>query len=177
MVRYFDWLVFKVTNEEDRNEYSQLLDILYKTPFTALLERDSNRVSEVRGMREDFKDEADFMGEEFEPIDIPVSLLEVMVVLSCGAESIMQGFDDIDNRRWFAAMLQNSGLVFYNNDNFDEREVNKICYRIIFREYGFHGEGGLFYIPNLPERLDCDLKDVELWQQLMWYISFVFEEY
>lgn len=169
---YYEWLLYKVCDEHQKAEYSRLLEYLSCVPFVPKVARDDNLTEHVEYMRESFEDEAYDNGQSIAvPNDAPITLLEVMVNLSIKAEDIMQSFDGVDCGRWFWGMLKNSGLIFYTNYRYKDSGVKLHVTRIIHRTYEADGKGGLFYIPHVDAAYD--MREIELWYQLMWYIDYV----
>lgn len=171
---YYDWLLYKVCEDDQKKIFSRLFTVLADTEFYSDIERDSNLLEHCMSMREDYKDEADFNGAEVDPEVGPVTLLEIMILLCVKAEDIMQGFDEVNCERWFVDMLNNSGLIRYQNSRYNDVDVRCIITDILRRKYEWNGRGGLFYIPILSPKID--LRDVELWYQLMWYIDYCTDE-
>lgn len=166
---YLKWLLDKVSlNVRWENRYSLLMESLSECEFKVLVDRDENLIAHSEDLREDYEDETG------EIVEGPVSLLEVMVVLCIKAEDIMQSFDGIDCERWFDAMLVSSQLIGYDNDHFVNRiDIVERIEAIVDRKYFRDGYGGLFYIPII--RKDIDLREIELWYQLLWYIDYVID--
>lgn len=173
--RYYNWLLDKVCTDEQTENYSLLLSKLAFTEFRSSVERDSNLIGHVQySLRDEFDDEAIFLNIAANSQRGPISLLEIMIVLSVKAEDIMQGFDNVNCSRWFWSMLSCSQLIMYSNDNFNESKVDEIIERILDRTYDWDGRGGLFYIPFSPGvTYGRDLRETELWYQLMWYIDYI----
>ena len=76
---------------------------------------------------------------------------------------------DIGNRtgQWFWNMIVNLGLGNMNDSNFSEDFVEKRIEVFLDRNYGKHGEGGLFTVRNSR----YDLRNVEIWYQMCWYLD------
>ena len=159
--QYFEWLLFKVTDPKQPREFGMMYKELASTPFEARVGRDSNLIEHCEYMRQDYYDEAEFMHQNYDIEDGPITLLEIMVNLSIKAEDIMQGFDGVNCERWFNDMLENSGLIFYTDHRFSTVGARHKIKKIIDRTYEWNGRGGLFYIPVLDEK--NDLREVELW--------------
>ena len=70
-------------------------------------------------------------------------------------------------------MIDNAGFGSLTDLNFNSREAEYIIDRVLIRKYGPCGEGGFFYIKN---NCNVDLREVELWYQLNWYLDSYFEE-
>ena len=69
--------------------------------------------------------------------------------------------------QWFWGMIRNLGLSPMNDSNFDAEFVDDVIARFLNREYEPDGKGGLFTIKNC----DHDLRTVEIWRQLSWYLG------
>ena len=70
-------------------------------------------------------------------------------------------------QQWFWGMLSNIGIGMMSDDIYDDKYVNERIYRFLERRYEPNGKGGLFYIRNC----DQDLRDVEIWTQVCWYLN------
>lgn len=68
--------------------------------------------------------------------------------------------------QWFWNMIVNLGLGKMTDDNFNEAETCRILSRFMNREYGPNGEGGLVRVYD-----HGDLRQVEIWYQVMWYLT------
>jgi hypothetical protein len=75
----------------------------------------------------------------------------------------------IGNRtqQWFWGMIVNLGLGGMYNEHFNRQEANAIIRIFLDRDYEPNGRGGLFRIRNC----DVDLRRVEIWKQLCWYLD------
>ena len=128
-----------------------------------MLPLDENRLLDGLDLRFRFADENSYY------IDGDCSVLEMMVALSLRCEEHIMSDDEIGNRtgRWFWEMIDNLGLESMYDDNFDKVYADKIIYRFLNREYEPNGDGGLFTVRNR----NVDLRKVEIWYQLMWYLD------
>ena len=93
----------------------------------------------------------------------------MMVALAFKVEEQFMDDDDYGNRtgQWFWNMIASLGLGTMNDNDFDEGYVRRVIYRFLDREYESNGKGGLFTIENCR----CDLRDMEIWSQFMWYLD------
>lgn len=163
---YFEWLCDIVYIDKDSEDISfrKLLRYLYDTEFTYSILKDENRAEDGIGLRDRFG-EYDIFGK--------CSILEMMVALSIRCESIM---DDtrIGNRtrQWFWSMIVNLGLGAMTDARFDIEFVEDTITRFLNRDYEPNGKGGLFTV----EDTDYDLRDVEIWIQLLWYLDSIDNE-
>lgn len=71
--------------------------------------------------------------------------------------------------QWFWHMVTNLGLGYMDDNRFDRQDAEYIIGRFLNREYEPDGSGGLVTI----RRCEHDLRDVEIWYQLNWYLSMI----
>ena len=69
--------------------------------------------------------------------------------------------------QWFWNMIRSLGLGGMYGNRFDIQEADYIIERFLDREYEPDGRGGLFTITDCED----DLRDVEIWHQLWWYLA------
>jgi hypothetical protein len=144
---------------------------LYNTQFVYLIAMDGNRYTDGIDLRYRFGDDNNIE----QPIiascldNNPCSLLEMMVALALRCEEHIMCNPNIGvlSGRWFWKMITNLGLDEMYDSNYDENYVNNIIYRFLDREYGAHGEGNIFYIPNSQ----YDLRSMDIWYQMMHYLN------
>ena len=170
---YFNWLYDLICGSRKSKQlsYRKLLIHLHKTDFRYSVMRDKNRAKDGEDMRYRFAlaryydTEPDYITEL---LDGPCSVFEMMVALAIRCEETMDD-PDIGDRtgQWFWGMIVSLGLGGMLDNRFDDRVVDDIIDRFLDREYEPDGIGGLFTIP------DCrrDLRDVEIWNQMWWYID------
>ena len=165
---YFNWM-FQLVNAPD--PYSYLLMHLNKIPFQYTLLRDGNREADGIDLRYRFGQERGYDNRLIAShLDVrPCTVLEMMTALALRCEEHIMSDDEIGNRtgRWFWEMIDNLGLESMYDDNFDKVYADKIIYRFLNREYEPNGDGGLFTVHNR----NVDLRKVEIWYQLMWYLD------
>ena len=70
-------------------------------------------------------------------------------------------------RIWFWTMLSNLELDDMIDSRFDANHVENAIQKLLNREYGRDGKGGLFRIKHCK----CDLRNVEIWYQANWYLN------
>jgi hypothetical protein len=102
-------------------------------------------------------------------LDGPCSVLEMMIALAIRCEETIMDDPDIGDRtrQWFWGMIINLGLGGMTDANFDPDFVDDSVLRFLNRDYEPDGRGGLFTIRNCHR----DLRDVEIWYQLCWYLD------
>lgn len=166
---YFEWLNRIVCDDDC---HRRLITHLHNVEFRYLHPMDQNRAEDGENLRYRFVYYNDYMHACDEILDIlagPCSVLEMIIALAIRCEE-----DDMDDprmgnrtRQWFWGMIVNLGLGSMTNEIFDRREVDRILDRFMNREYEPDGRGGLFTIKNC----DRDVRDVEIWWQLGWYLN------
>ena len=104
-----------------------------------------------------------------EYIDGPCSVLEMMVALAIQCEEEIMDNTAYGDRtsQWFWDMITNLGLGSMNDRQFDIRYAEDVIDRFLNREYEPNGRGGLFTVRDYPR----DLRDVEIWVQLLWHLD------
>lgn len=168
---YFDWL-YRIVCGGDYSRglsWHKLIRKLYVREFVYALDMDANREDDGIDLRYRFAYEmgdeklADYLEND------PCSILEMMVALSFRCEEqIMGDPEDEHPDRWFFEMIENLGIDDMDDDHYDDGVVDHILDIFINREYQDNGQGGLFWIRDTNGR---DLRYVEIWYQLMWYLE------
>lgn len=167
---YFDWL-FNIVSSRGRSEsisYERLLMELHSIDFKWLLDGDSDRAEDGISLRYRFSLRSGY-DEETECLDGPCSVLEMMIALAIRWEEDFMDDPLYGNRtgQWFWQMIVSLGLGSMTDERFDRRYVQERIDIFLNREYEPNGDGGLFTIRNCR----YDLRDVEIWYQLNWYID------
>lgn len=166
---YFEWLYDTVAGTRFPNggSYRKLLMRLHSTPFTFSIPRDENRAADGIELRYRFGMAKDC--PEYELIDGPCSILEMMIALTMRCETDIMDDPAYGNRigEWFWTMIRSLGLSSMTDSNFNRDYVDDVLTRFLNREYEPDGKGGLFYIKDYER----DLRDVEIWYQLCWYLD------
>lgn len=172
---YFNWMYHIVCNNRysPNASYRKLFTRLHEIDFYYLIDMDDNRAGDGIDLRYRFGNECSYdhslIAEYLD--DRPCSVLEMLVALSIRCEEDIMDDPDIGDRtgKWFWDMIANLGLSSMNDIRYDERYVDDVVDRFLNREYRRNGEGGLFTIRNC----DRDLRDVEIWYQMCWYLNSV----
>lgn len=177
-IEYFEWMYRLVCgNEPVRGlSYRKLLTHLHTREFVYLLPMDGNRADDGTDLRyrfgyqHDYK--ADLIGAYLD--DRPCSVLEMMAALSIRCEENIMDDPNSGDRtgQWFWNMVVNLGLGSMDDRRFRPGKVDYILDRFMNREYEPTGEGGLFTIRNSHR----DLRTVEIWYQMCWFLDENFEE-
>lgn len=168
---YFEWLYNLVCENRYSKQisYRKLLMYLHDTEFRYLISKDENRAEDGMDLRYRFAYEhADIEDAELY-LSGPCSVLEMMIALALRCEENIMDDPRVGNRtgQWFWGMIVNLGLGSMTDTRFKKQFVEDTVERFLEREYEPDGRGGLFTIR------DCirDLRTVEIWHQLCWYLD------
>lgn len=169
---YFDWMCSLVVSKRYSTvSYDKLLHYLYNTEFLPIFPHDENRAGDGIDLRYSFADETGHSGAEVAAyLDIRgCSMLEMMVALARRCEVHIMDDSTYGDRtgEWFWNMIVSLGLGHMDDNNFDERYTQNVVDIFMSRNYSPDGEGGLFTIKGC----DRDLRTVEIWYQLCWYLN------
>ena len=171
---YFDWLCDLISDGSPKRSYHHLLVFLDNTEFvwTPQQPRDENRYQDGVDLRYRFGYERGISYREIQDglsDDMPCSVLEMLAALALRCEEDLMSNEFYGNRTgyWFWTMIDNLGLTSQDDDHFDILYVELVIDRFLTRSYRRNGEGGIVVLEHPPR----DLRDVELWYQMMWYLS------
>ena len=165
---YFDWLVFIIAPDyRQRDLYTKLFFALYSIEFFWVIPRDKNRAIDGLDLREQFERETGLYCDECGPCNC----LEMFIALAIRCENeLMYTYDPESGDqtdRWFWMMIENLGLDFYTDSNFDYDEVDDILYRFMSRNYGKNLE----FCPFPVSVFVSDFEKMELVYQMNYYIK------
>lgn len=168
---YFDWLVGLVNGRDTAVSYRKLLLRLHETEFRWVMPRDENRADDGISLRWRYaydKHMESQYPEIMRALEGESSILEMMIALAIRCEETMDD-NAVGDRtsQWFWGMVKSLGLDTMYDNRFDSDRVNDILERFLDREYEPNGRGGLFYIRDCKDDLRC----VEIWSQLWWYVD------
>ena len=171
---YFDWLYSLVVYDQYtlKRSFKTLLTYLFDTPFIAIVYLDKNRICDGLYLREHFISDYnydDYALDELNRVK-PCSVLEVMIGLANRCATTILDGEDYGLYDMFWGMIDNLGLLGMHDDNFNLDQVEDIVHTFINREYEPNGKGGLFTVHRQE-----DLRNVDIWYQMMWYLSELFE--
>ena len=172
--KYFNWLLDLIGGgrRDNPRSYNQLLYFLHDVEFTYLLDMDENRAYDGRDLR--YRYAVSYVPENeidriLDILDGPCSVLEMLVALSLRCEEWIMDDTQYGDRtgQWFWKMITNLGLGYLDDTRFNEIDAEEIIIRFLNREYEPNGRGGLFTVYGC----DQDLRDVEIWCQMCWYLD------
>ena len=166
---YFEYLyeLIDAKRFSKRVSYRKLLMHLHDIEFTWSVPFDDNRADDGIQLRRRFA----LMRDDMSVLDYilgPCSVLEMMVALAVRCETIMDDTRYGDRTgQWFWGMIHNLGLSPMIDSRFDRDFTDDIIARFLNREYEPDGTGGLFTVRHCER----DLRTVEIWRQLSWYLD------
>lgn len=169
---YFDWMLMQVKQKHDyidkTNSFHRLLVHLHQTIFRWSISKDINRAEDGISLRRRFAIDQGIEGQERQIVG-PCSVLEMMLALAFKCEEDFMDDPSYGNRtsQWFWNMVVSLGLGGMTDQNFEYKYVDDTVQRFLDRDYASNGKGGLFTI----RRCDSDMRDVEIWCQLCWYVD------
>ena len=174
---YFKWMCSIVydVRPSKKPSYKKLMRYLHSIEFRYILPMDGNRASDGEDLRYRFAYEERYEDAMIASYldDRPCSVLEMMIALALRCEEHIMDDPDMGDRtgQWFWNMIVSLGLGSMHDDNFDEEYVDEVIERFMDRCYSFDGEGGLFTIRDSYQ----DLRNVEIWHQMCWYLNDLLE--
>ena len=116
-------------------------------------------------LRADYQDES---GDEADKTG-PCSILEMMIALAMRCENELMYDPDKGDRTelWFWIMIENLGLENMDDYGYDEEYCDYVLERFLNREYESDGYNGPFFVHGF----DKDMRELELWYQLNFYLG------
>ena len=154
-----------------KKSYLKLFNYLHSCKFTYIIAMDSNREEDGVSLRYRFGYENNYPDSMIASFldNKPCSVLEVLVALSMRCEEHIMGNPDLGNRtgKWFWVMMKNLGLLSNSDEKYVETYVDQVLWVFLNRKYKPNGEGGIFIV----EHSTRDLRTVEIWYQMCWYLD------
>lgn len=167
---YFEWLYDLVCNNRYSEGYSyrELLTYLHAVEFTYTVDKDSNRAEDGLDLRYRFAYDTGLICADGY-LEGPCSVLEMMIALAIRCEEQIMDDPRYGNRtsQWFWIMVTNLGLGGMIDGRFDEYYAEDVISIFLNRDYEPNGRGGLFTVRNC----DYDLRYVEIWVIMLWYLD------
>lgn len=167
---YFDWLcdLVDIKRFSRRVSYRKLLMHLHNIEFVWFIPRDDNRADDGIQLRRRYALVQDDLTLQ-RYLKGPCSVFEMMVALAIRCEETIMDDASLGNRtgQWFWGMINNLGLSPMSDTKFDRNFVDNIITRFLNRDYEPDGKGGLFTVRHC----EYDLRTVEIWCQLSWYLG------
>lgn len=169
---YFEWIYNSCCGgiHSESISYQKLFMYLHNTEFVYYIRKDQNRAADGIDLRQRFSLDSGFDANYLASyLDGPCSVLEMIFALALKCEETIMDNPRKGNRtkQWFWGMINNLGLGAMDDDNFDREYVADSIDTFLSRHYEPNGRGGLFTIRDCDE----DLRTVEIWCQLCWYLD------
>lgn len=172
---YFEWMFDMMCGERfaPGNSYKKLFEELHEISFRYSIRKDRNRASDGEDLRYryalELTDDPIEIDDIIDILDQPCTVLEMMIALAIRAEEDIMDDPNVGNRtaHWFWGMINNLGLGSMIDERFDRIYVDNKINILLDRKYAPNGKGGLFLVRDC----DQDLREVEIWYQLCWYID------
>lgn len=167
---YFEWMFDLVCDRRfgRKISYRRLLMLLHTIEFRFSIPLDENRAQDGIDLRSRFADIFDYE-DAGDYLTGPCSVLEMMIALSIRCEEHIAADPEYGDRtgQWFWDMIISLGLGGMTDDLFDRDVVYEKVNTFLDRKYESDGKGGLFTVR------DCkyDLRTVEIWYQMNWYLN------
>lgn len=166
---YFRWLISKIGGEAlNRKCYSRLFGFLFREEFTW----DQKIYTDISREEDGFDLRLQYCAETKKRIDVSsgssCSVLEMLIALSIRADRDVMWIPGEDHpERLFWIMLDNAGLLEYDDRCFDKFTVYNIVDNILKRNYLPNGQGGFFPV----KRVYYDMRTLPLWEQMNQYLN------
>jgi hypothetical protein len=167
---YLTWLysqVGSVKNKDKSRTYWSLTRQLFRKEFIWIIPNDDNRLADGRDLRIEFIKKCNLDLVDSEWMNLGCSMLEMLIALT----RRISFETDRPARGWFWRLIDNLELEECTDSNYNpaqQREIDEVLDRVIWRLYHADGRGGLFPL----EHPSSDQRDVEIWYQLS---SFLYE--
>ena len=163
---YFDWLYFLVVPNPSRNQFRKLLTMLHSMEFRYYVDYDENRASDGENLRWYYVDDGG--NDAILKWKQPCTVLEMIISLAMHMDDIVGDTEgELDIKHWFWVMIDNLHLGWMTDDQYEKAYVYGRVSMFLNRDYEPDGEGNIIYIPGCKE----DLRDVEIWWQMCWYLD------
>lgn len=165
---YFDWLYFKIMSGQHNSNgsFRKLIALLHTIPFRYSVAYDENRAADGVNLRWYYVNDGGY--DDILEWKSKCSVLEMLIALSINMENtIGEPGDDYSVAHWFWMMLDNLDLGDMSDNVYDKTYVYGRVSMFMDRTYEPDGYGNIFYMPGIRD----DLRDVEIWYQMCWYID------
>lgn len=161
---YLEWLLEQVGPQEQGIQHDRLLKHLLEREFVPMPETpsDENRSGDGVALRREFLSHHPMVHPTKHWMDLGCSVLEMLVGVARHLSFTAEG----EVSEWFWHLVNNLGLTRFNNRRYHAGRVDEIIERLVWRQYSYDGNGGLFPLQEPQE----DQRDVELWFQMESYI-------
>lgn len=154
---YIDWLI----RYAFPHGYTRLINKLANTNYIWLFELDENRAAAGIGLRARYSLETGVYQSDV--AEGPCSCLEMMIGY---AKNLVDQSGFGNEQTFINDFLFNTGLARYDDDHWDEAEVEQVIDIWLTRQYSPNGQGNLL-VTSMP----IDMRRMDTWSQLANYIT------
>lgn len=160
--QYLEWLYAMVGLQEENIYHQHLMYQLFSREFVMLVPNDDNRCMDGLALRKEFVNSGRLKRADRHWLEMGCSVLEMLIGVSRHLSFTAEG----EVGDWFWHLIENLGLTRYNDGRWHGRRIDEIIERLVWRQYSYDGNGGLFPLKEPQE----DQRKVELWFQMEAYI-------
>lgn len=168
---YYRWLTGFVGSYYNGLRYEFLLNRLFQRSYVWDNELDENLAVNGMDMRKEYyvsTPTIEKMVEIYGEFEEDCSILEMMIALSRSIEdNVMTDFYENRTSLWFWGMLETLGALKYDDNRYNEAEVDAILDRFLAKKYLRDGSGGLF----LTKNSQIDMRKMDIWMQMMTFLN------
>jgi hypothetical protein len=171
---YLNYIKDLICNGDIVDNYSTLLDILYRIDFRWSVRNDDNRIGDAIELRYNYQADCGISNDDMEELLlIPCSIIEVICGLAIRMDDIMRDpFSGARIGHWFWELIDNLGMSDFTDGAFKKgawslEDVKEKMDILMDRTYDELGHGGLF-----PRNV-CykDQRECELFEQMNGYLN------
>ncbi len=161
---YLKWLYDQVNLRKRQPTYWTILRQMLKKEFIWYVPNDDNRAEDGRQLRDEFIEDLGLYDIDPDWMALGCSVLEMLVGLSRRLSFLTER----EPRDWFWELVENLGLRYDDrNPSLNERNIEEVLNRLVWRTYSRSGLGGIFPLKN-PKG---DQREIELWYQMSQYLQ------
>ncbi len=158
---YLEWLYNLVGRQARNINHWHLLEAMNTYDFVMLVPNDDNRCKDGEALRREFTEETRARPSQHW-MDASCTVLEMLI----GVARHLSFELDREVGEWFWHLVGNLQLTKYKDERFNERLVDQSLERLVWRQYNYDGNGGLFPLEKPHE----DQRHVEIWFQMEAYM-------
>lgn len=159
--QYLEWIYNLIGRQERNVDHWNLLEALNNYDFVMIVPNDDNRAEDGEAIRKEFSDDTG-VRPNYTWMHTNCTVLEMMLGVAYHLSFELDG----EVGKWFWLLIDNLDLTKYNDRRFNERWVNEVIERVVWRQYSYDGRGGLFPLKEPRE----DQRHVEIWFQMEAYM-------
>lgn len=159
--QYLEWLYNVVGRRTGNVNHWQLLHAMNNYDFIMLVPNDDNRSRDGETLRKDFSEDTQAR-PSYTWMNTTCTVLEMTIGVAYHLSFELDG----EVGKWFWHLVDNLGLSRYTDSRFNQSAVDEVLERLVWRQYNYDGNGGLFPLKQPHE----DQRHVEIWFQMEAYM-------